>query len=325
MSEFDAFHHKRCVVTGGTGMIGRQVVRLLKEAGAWVVSVSLDNLELRQDVRYWHADLTQYVNCLDMTEHADYVFHVAGIKGGVVVTRTKPASFFVPLLQMNTNVLEACRVNGVKNVVYVSSIGAYASARVFREDDSHEGETMDAFPGWAKRMGERQIDAYNIQYGIDWSVVRPCNVYGPGDNFDPDTAMVIPALISKIARGDDPVVVWGDGRAIRDFCYSEDVARGILCAALSDDRGLFNLASGQGYAIADLVAALHKVADFRHEWDTSKPAGHPQRVMDITKARRELGWSPRVSLVEGLRRTWAWYREHSDEHKRKVDYFADVA
>jgi GDP-L-fucose synthase len=226
---------------------------------------------------------------------------------------------------MNTNVLEAARVNGVEHLVYVSSIGAYSSAHVFRETDGHEGEPMDAFPGWAKRMGEKQILAYNIQYGVDWPIVRPCNVYGPGDNFDPATAMVIPALMSKIARGDDPVVVWGDGTAIRDFCYSEDMARGILCAALYGKMNLFNLASGKGYAISDLVAALHEVVDFRHEWDTSKPAGHPHRVMDITKARRELGWSPRVPLLDGLARTWTWYREHEDEYTRKVNYFADKA
>ena len=134
-------------------------------------------------------------------------------KGSIEVTKSKPASFFVPLLMINTNILEACRVNKVKKVVYTSSIGAYASSEVFQEPDAFdpgiEAPPMDMFPGWAKRMAEMQILAYRKQYKLDnFAIVRPCNVYGPGDNFDPENAMVVPSLMSRIVGGESPLKVW---------------------------------------------------------------------------------------------------------------------
>lgn len=314
-----------CLVTGGTGLIGRQVVRLLAEAGAEVTSVSLDDLELRPDVRYLKGDLTDFAFCKQVVGFHTVVFHVAGIKGNNVVTQEQPASFFVPLLMMNTNVLDACRRTVTHRVVYVSTIGAYEERQTLSETRAYEGAPMDRYPGWAKRMGELQCQAYGKQYGLRYVTVRPCSVYGPGDNFDPLTAMVIPALMAKIARGDSPLVVWGDGSAVRDFCYSEDVARGILLAAIKkSEHTLFNLGSGKGYSIGELVMALHGIVAFDHEWDTSKLSGVARRVLSITRAREELGWEPRVGLEEGLWRTWTWFQEHRDEYERKATFFEDV-
>jgi len=222
-------------------------------------------------------------------------------------------------------VLEACRLSGVKGVVYVSSIGAYPSRDVFVEDDSPMDSTpMDEFPGWAKRMGELQIQAYRRQYGVDnFAVVRPCNVYGPGDNFDPATAMVIPSLMAKIKRGDDPVIVWGDGSARRDFCYSGDVARGIVLAMLHGTNVPFtNLGSGEATSIRELVETMlsFMFIPFNYKFDTSKPSGYPVRVMDITRARELLSWEPRVALPGGLRYTWRWFTQHTDEYKLKKDW-----
>jgi GDP-L-fucose synthase len=223
----------RCLVTGGTGLIGRQVVKILCDAGARVRVASLDRLTVDDRAEHVIADLTDFRRCLELTDGMDYVLHVAGIKGSVEVTKSKPASFFVPLLQMNTNVLEAARRCGARRVVYTSSIGAYPPAEVFEESMGMDGPPMDMFPGWAKRMAELQVQAYKIQYGLsNFAVVRPCNVYGPGDNFDPETAMVIPTLMARIRRGDDPVTVWGDGSAIRDFAYARDVAVGVVLALL---------------------------------------------------------------------------------------------
>lgn len=316
--------NRSAVVTGGTGMIGREVVRLLVEAGAQVTSVSLDRLEVHPDARHVYGDLADFGFCKDVTKGVDFVFHVAGVKGSVVVTKEKPASFFVPLLMMNTNVLEACRVNAVPKVVYTSSIGAYSGAEVFREDDyTPELPPMDMFPGWAKRMAEFQIDAYRIQYGSEnFAVVRPSNIYGPGDNFDPENAMVIPTLMARIRRGEDPVVIWGDGSAIRDFLYSEDCAAGIILACVRGTGGRFvNLGSGEDISIRDLVEALHDVTTFRHEFDPSKPAGFPKRVMDIELARDLIGWKPQVSLREGLKRTWDWFLANEDEFMKRQNYF----
>ena len=194
----DSFNGKCCLVTGGTGMIGREVVKILCNANAKVKVVSLDNIIIDNRADHILADLTDLNVCKDVTNKIDYVFHIAGIKGSIQVTQSQPASFFVPLLMFNTNILEASRINNIKKLVYTSSIGAYSSAEIFKETENREGFPMDIYPGWAKRMAELQINAYQKQYGFNWSIVRPCNVYGPGDNFDPNNAMVIPSLMMRI-------------------------------------------------------------------------------------------------------------------------------
>ena len=320
------FSEKRVLVTGGTGMIGRQIVRTLCEAGANVRIVSLDKLDVHPTAEHVFGDLTDFGLCKAITGDTDYVFHVAGIKGSIKVTKTKPASFFVPLLMMNTNVLEACRINKVQKVVYTSSIGAYPSAEVFREsEDLEEEPPMDMFPGWAKRMAELQIKAYKIQYNLDnFAIVRPCNVYGAGDNFDPKNAMVIPSLMHRIYHKEDPVVIWGDGSAIRDFAYSEDVAKGVILALYHGTGGRYvNLGSGRGYSIKELVETLHSFLSFNYEFDTTKPSGFPKRVMDISLARKMLGYNPTTSLLKGLKKTWEWYVENQDEYLKKKDYFRE--
>ena len=321
------FRRKNILVTGGTGLIGRQIVRLLCEAGANVRSVSLDKIKAHPAAEHIEGDLTDFAFCRTITNDMDYVFHVAGIKGSIEVTKTKPASFFVPLLMFNTNVLEASRVNKVKKVVYTSSIGAYPSAEIFREsgENEAEGPPMDMFPGWAKRMAEMQIRAYKIQYGLDhFAIVRPCNVYGPGDNFDPGNAMVIPSLLYRIHQNEDPVVIWGDGSAIRDFAYSEDVAEGVILALYHGTGARYvNLGSGIGCSIKELVETLRSFLAFNYTFDATKPSGFPKRVMDISLARKILGYNPTTSLREGLHKTWEWYVKNQDEHLRRLNYFRE--
>jgi len=318
------FSNKNCLITGGTGLIGREIARILVEAGARVRVVSLDHVQINSQVEHVYGDLTDLSFCLDQTQGMDCVFHVAGIKGSIEVTKSKPASFFVPLLMFNTNVLEAARRNQVKKLVYTSSIGAYASSEVFVETENRDGAPMDMFPGWAKRMAELQLQAYREQYGLDWAVVRPCNVYGPGDNFDPNNAMVIPTLMMRIHRGENPVVVWGDGSAIRDFAFTRDVAMGTIQALYYGTRGDFvNLGSGVGYSIRQLVETLRDFLDFNYEFDATKPAGFPRRVMDISRAREWIHYEPHTSLRQGLEETWNWFQQNQDEYLRKQNYFKD--
>jgi GDP-L-fucose synthase len=319
---------KAAIVTGGTGMIGREVVRLLCDAGVSVRSVSLDKIEtLDKRAEQVFGDLTDFKLCKELMRGTDWVFHIAGIKGSIEVTKTKPASSFVPLLMMNTNVLEAARLNRCERVVYTSSIGAYSSAEVFIEDQHNEvGAPMDMFPGWAKRMAELQVQAYKTQYGLDnFAVVRPCNVYGPGDNFDPANAMVVPSLMSRIMSGENPVRIWGDGTAVRDFLYSTDCAEGVIQALYYGTRGSFvNLGSGIGVTVRELVETLASFIDFKYEFDTTKPSGFPRRVMDITRARKWLGYNPSTTLRQGLTQTWNWFRAHRDEYLRRHNYFASA-
>ncbi|MFA5317017.1 MAG: NAD-dependent epimerase/dehydratase family protein [Dehalococcoidales bacterium] len=320
-----SFEGKSALVTGGTGLIGRQVVDILCGADARVKIVSLDRIKVDQRAEHVFGDLTDFNFCKEITNGMDFVFHVAGIKGSVEVTKAKPASFFVPLLMMNTNMLEACRFNRVQKVAYTSSIGAYASAEVFKESENPEGPPMDMFPGWAKRMAELQVQAYKLQYGLDnFAVVRPCNVYGPGDNFDPENAMVIPTLMYRIYHKEDPVIVWGDGSAVRDFAYSRDVAEGVILALHYGTKGGFvNLGSGKGYSIKDLVETLRSFIDFNYEFDTTKSSGFPRRVMDISLARQLIHYNPTTGLREGLKNTWDWYIKNRDEYLNKQNYFED--
>ncbi len=322
-----SFSGKTAVVTGGTGMIGREVVRLLCDAGAQVRVVSLDRLTVDDRAEHVYGDLRDFSFCREISRDMDFVCHVAGIKGSVEVTKAKPASTFVPFLMMNTNMLEAARINGAQKVVYTSTIGTYPSREVFREDEYDLlSQPMDMFPGWAKRMAEMQCHAYFEQYGTDrFAVVRPCNVYGPGDNFDPDNAMVIPTLMMRIARKEDPVMIWGDGSAVRDFLYSTDAAEGIILALHHGTRGSFvNLGSGRGHTIRDLVETLHSFLPFNYQFDTSKPAGYPRRVMDMSRAREWIGFEPATSLREGLEKTWAWFMANQTEYLSRKNYWTEA-
>ncbi|MGZ6248258.1 MAG: NAD-dependent epimerase/dehydratase family protein [Syntrophales bacterium] len=321
----NSFSGKNVLVTGGTGLIGRQIVHILYDSGACIKSVSLDDVTLHEKIHHVRGDLRDYRFCQDIMKDMDFVFHVAGIKGSVTMTVEKPASHFVPALMFNTNVLEASRINKVKKLVFTSSIGAYSSVEVFTEKTEDEGPPMDFYGGWAKRMAEYQIRAYGIQYGMkNFAIVRPCNVYGPGDNFDPVNAMVIPSLMYRVALKEDPVVVWGDGSAIRDFAFSRDVAEGCILALYHGTRGSYvNLGSGYGVKISELVKILASFLKFNFVFDTTKPAGYPKRVMDISLARKLIGYNPSTSLLEGLKETWNWFQENRDEHLKKKNYWKE--
>ena len=241
---------------------------------------------------------------------------------------------------MNTNMLEACRTNNIKKVVYTSSIGAYSNAEIFKETENLDGFPMDMYPGWAKRMAEMQIESYKIQYNLkNFAIVRPCNVYGPGDNFDPENAMVIPSLMYKILtyqknkernkennlKNVDPIKIWGDGSAIRDFAYSKDVAEGIILALYhgtnDSPTGFVNLGSGTGHTIKQLIETLYTFLNFEYEFDTTKSSGFPKRVMDITLAKYLINYNPTTSLLDGLKETWYWFIKNQDEHLKKKNYF----
>ena len=312
----DVYKDKKVLVTGGTGMIGKYLVELLFERGAKVRIASLDDPS-RADPKaeFTRTDLTDFGSCLTACEGIDIVFHLAGIKGSPLVTSKKPASFFVPTLAFDTNMMEAARQRGIKQYLYTSTIGVYAPAEVFHEDDVWKTfpSENDRFAGWAKRMGELQAEAYAIEYGWkEIAIVRPANVYGPFDNFDPQTAMVIPALICRALEGENPLVVWGDGSPIRDFIHARDVARGMLLAMEKGANGIpMNLGSGTGVTIREIVDVILANLDKKPEviWDTSKPMGDRKRLMDVTRARA-LGFEPAISIQTGVAEVMDWYRKN---------------
>jgi len=268
-------------------------------------------------------DLTNLDFCHEIVRNMDFVCHLAGIQGTVQTSSSQMASHFVPTLMMNANMLEAARLSKVKKLVYTSSIGAYAENTILKESDYQVASDPMSFAGWAKRMAELQIHAYKVQYEIDtFAIVRLSNIYGPGDNFDPKTAMVIPALIARIFNGENPLQVWGDGTAIRDFLYSRDAAEGILLSLHYGTGGKFiNIASGIGHSIRDIVTVLQSFIDFDYLFDATKPSGAPKRIMDVIRAKELLGYSPSTDLPTGLKNTWDWFVNHSGEYKRKMNYF----
>ncbi|MBI4151733.1 NAD-dependent epimerase/dehydratase family protein [Candidatus Woesearchaeota archaeon] len=325
------FRDKRIVVTGGTGLIGRSVCEMLHSMGAKLTIITLDDLTSPYGTVI-KGNLNDFKFCQHVTKGADQIFHLAGIKADPITTKLRPASFFVPMLMMNTNLLEAARLNDVSRVVYTSSIGAYPPAEIFHESHDLEKEfqqtSMDQYPGWAKRMAELQIEAYRKEHGLlnRFAVVRPCNVFGKGDSFDPINSMVIPSLIAKVRqyqRNGTLVELWGDGSPIRDFLYSEDCAFGILCAAFygTYEWPYVNLGSGHGISILELVQTMQTVVPFEYVFDKTKPNGFPKRVMDISVAMSIWPYIPQVNLETALRETWDWYIKHEDEYKQRQQYF----
>lgn len=319
------FDGKNVLVTGGTGMIGRQVVDILDAAGACIKVVSLDRLVVNERAEHIVGDLAEFSFCREICYDMDYVCHVAGIGASVMSAKTRIASHLVPMLQMNTNMLEAARLSGAHRVVFTSSVGAYADADVFRESDYQLESTPMDFAGWAKRMAEAQIYAYNVEHGLEnFAVIRPPNVYGPGDNFHPEHALVVPSLMFRIHRGDDPLVVWGDGTCERDFVYSRDVAEGIILTlwhGMPQPPGFMNIGSGCVHTIRELVETLNSFIDFNYAFDTTKPTGVRRRLLDISLAREFLGYNPTTSLEQGLRATWEWFVSHPEDFIHKQCYF----
>ncbi len=323
------YKNKKCLVTGGTGLIGRQVVDLLVSEGAKVDVVALDDLQPNFRAYYWQylKDLTDFEKCKRVIKNFDYVFHLAGIKASPKMTLERPATMSITPLMINTNVLEVCRINGIKNVLFTSSIGAYAeqgnlkySYPFFNEKNAYIGDPMDFYPGMVKRMAEYQIQSYEKEFGLNYCVVRLCNNFGVGDSFDINSAMFISSLMAKVLRGDNPVEIWGDGNNIRDFAYSKDTARGILHMMLYHKDCLPINLGGIKASVREIVETLQSITPFEATYNANLPSGIKERVLDNTKAQ-SLGYFHTTTLKEALKETWEWYKLNSEESDRRMNYF----
>lgn len=325
------YKNKSVLVTGGTGLIGRPLVDMLIEQGANVTIVSLDDpSRAPQGVTFKRADLREFSNCLEICQGQDIVFQLAGVKGSPAMTAKRPASFFVPTITFSINMMEAARRAGVERFLFTSSVGVYSPAEVFYEDDVWKTfpSPNDRFAGWAKRMGELQAEAYKIEYNWDKiSIVRPANVYGPYDNFDPANAMVIPSLIRRALDGERPLTVWGDGSPIRDFIHARDVARGMMLAVEMGINEPINLGSGSGVTIrqiAEIVAANIPGGPIDIVWDTTKPSGDAKRLMDMTRAE-SYSFHPQISIEEGIKETIEWYTNNRQIAADRYNAFTEKA
>jgi GDP-L-fucose synthase len=321
---------KNVLVTGGTGLIGRPLVEMLVTQGANVTVVSLDDpSRAPQGVTFKQADLREFSNCLQICNDQEIIFQLAGVKGSPAMTAKRPASFFVPTITFSINMMEAARRSGAERFLFTSSVGVYSPAEVFYEDDVWKTfpSPNDRFAGWAKRMGELQAEAYKIEYGWDKiSIVRPANVYGPYDNFDPNNAMVIPSLIYRAMSGEKPLTVWGDGSPIRDFIHARDVARGMMLAVEKGINEPINLGSGTGVTIkdiAEIVAANVPNGPIDLVWDTTKPKGDAKRLMDMTRAT-SYGFKPQISIEAGIKETIQWYEQNCNSVNNRYNAFTEA-
>jgi len=322
------YKNKSVLVTGGTGLIGRPLVEKLVEYGSSVKIASLDDPSRAHiDAEFHQVNLMKFENCLKVCNNIDFVFHLAGIKGSPAMTMKKPASFFVPTISFNTNMMEAAKQCNVDRYLYTSTVGVYSPAEVFYEDDVWKTfpSENDRFAGWAKRMGELQAEAYKIEYNWDKiAIVRPANVYGPYDNFDPDNAMVIPSLIKRALDGENPLEVWGDGSPIRDFIHAEDVAEGMLLALEKGTGQPLNLGSGIGVSIKKIVDIIVDNMENKPEivWDTTKPSGDKKRLMDISRAKK-IGFKPKITIEDGIKGVMSWYKENKEIVNKRYNVFVE--
>jgi GDP-L-fucose synthase len=310
------FEKRRFIVTGGAGFLGSVVVARLKEAGAKEVIVPRSS-------EFDLVRLEDIVRLLDQVK-PDVVIHLAAIVGGIGANREHPGEFFYKNLLMGVQLLERSRLAGVEKFVAVGTICSYPKHTPvpFKEEDFWKGypEETNAPYGLAKKMMTVQSSAYRQQYGFNSINLLPVNLYGPGDNFNPSSSHVIPALIKKCVdareSGTDEIVVWGTGKATREFLYVEEAARGIIQATEKYDRSEpVNLGAGFEISIKNL---LHLIVTFtRYEgkivWDSSKPDGQPRRRLDTTKAKAYFGFEAKVDFKEGLRKTIEWYERHRNE------------
>ena len=321
------FENKKVLITGGTGMVGMSLCKMLLKRNAEITLVSLDSVKVElKRTTFIKKDLRNFDNCLEVCKNKDFVFHLAGIKGSPDVALRKPASFFVPTILFNTNLLEAARQSNVSHVLYTSTVGVYAPAEKFYEDSVWDTfpSKNDWYSGWAKRIGELQLEAYSQQYNYkNFSIIRPANIYGPYDNFDQNNAMVIPSLINKALSSKDELIVWGDGSQVRDFVFSDDVARAMILAVEKKIKLPLNVGSGSGVTIKDLVETIVENIPnkkLKINWDITKPSGDKIRIM-CTERIKSYGFECKTNLPDGIKLTIEWYLKNISYSKSKFNSF----
>jgi GDP-L-fucose synthase len=298
------------MVTGAGGFLGNYVLQKLRQRGCKdIFTPGIEDYDLVQ---------MEAVKRAYQDARPDIVIHLAAVIGGIEANMKNPGKFFYENLMMGAQLMEAGRQLGIEKFVAIGTICCYPKFTPvpFKEEDLWNGypEETNAPYGLAKKMLLVQSQAYRQQYGFNSIFVMPVNLYGPGDNFNPESSHVIPATIKKCfearGKGNKEIVVWGTGKATREFLYVEDCAEAIVLATERYDKSEpVNLGSGFEIPIKKLVELIARLTGFkgRINWDNSKPDGQPRRCLDIKKAEREFGFKSRMTLEEGLKKTIEWY------------------
>lgn len=303
-------HDKKILLTGGAGFVGQHVYRKLLEKG-----VKKENIIIPRSKDF---DLREKKITDKLTKKIDIVIHLAGNVGGIGYNLQYPGTLFYDNITMGVNLIESARINRVKKFVCIGTICAYPKFTPvpFKEENLWNGypEETNAPYGLAKKILLVMLQAYRQQYGFNGIYLLPVNMYGPGDNFNPQSSHVIAALIKKIAdakkQGKNEIIVWGTGKASREFLYVEDAAEGIVLATEKYEKPEpVNLGAGFEISIKDLVNLLVKIMDFKGKiiWDKTKPDGQPRRMLDTSKAYKEFGFKAKTKFEEGLKKTIDYY------------------
>lgn len=302
--------NKKILLTGGAGFVGQHIYKKLIEK-----KVKKENIIIPRSKDF---DLRDKKITDKITKNIDIVIHLAGNVGGIGYNRQYPGSLFYDNITMGVNLIESSRINKVKKFVCIGTICAYPKFTPvpFKEENLWNGypEETNAPYGLAKKILLVMLQAYRQQYGFNGIYLLPVNMYGPGDNFNPKSSHVIAALIKKIAdakkQGKKEIVVWGTGKASREFLYVEDAAEGIILATEKYEKdNPVNLGAGFEITIKDLVNLLVKLMNFKGKivWDKTKPDGQPRRMLDTSKAYKEFGFKAKTKFEEGLKKMIDYY------------------
>ena len=320
----DFWLNKKVLVTGGTGFIGSHVVENLVKKGA-SVSV-MDNMQngkikniryLKDKIKFIKGDCTNPDDALKACRNQEVVMNLAARVGGIEYNRTHQATMLRDNLLIGTIMIEAARKVEAERFLVVSSACVYPRECSVPTPESEgfldEPEPTNGGYGWAKRMAEKLGMYYAQEFGMKVGIVRPYNCYGPRDHFDPETSHVIPALIRRVLDGENPVKVWGSGNQTRAFLYVEDLAEGMIRSIekypVPDP---INLGTDKEISIIDLIKKIVEISGLnpKIEFDTTKPDGSPRRNSDNKKAKEKVGFTPKVKLAEGLKKTISWYKQY---------------
>lgn len=296
------------LVAGANGMVGRAIVRNLEQKGFTNIIKGT-----RDDVDFTNQDEVERYFC---SEEPEYVFLAAAKAGGIMANKTYPANFIYDNLMIQSNIINASYNHGVKKLLFLGSSCIYPKYPnlPITEDQLLSGtlETTNDSYAIAKIAGIKMCQAYRRQYGFNAISLMPTNLYGSYDNFNIETSHVLPAMIAKFHDAKESVTLWGDGSAMREFLYVDDLAEACyVCMQNYDDEEHINVGTGEDVTIKELATMIANVTGYNRDinWDTTKPNGTPRKVLNVDKIK-SLGWNPKVSLSEGIEKTYEWYKEN---------------
>lgn len=305
---------KNILVAGGTGLVGTNLTKKLVDLGARVLASYFSRQPQLHSDHYRQFDFTRFEDCVEATRDMDYTFICAAQTYGAKIMKESPTALILPNLRINSGLLEACRLNNVKKVLFISSSTVYQEAFYpIREDELDLNQPpYDLYlgVGWMKRYIEQLINFYRVRYGLKIAIVRPTNIYGSYDKFDGDTAHALPALIKRAMDQEDPYIVWGNGYTVRDFIYVEDFADTLIDIARTYDGAFpLNISTGSSITIREAVNVILDVCGHRvtPQYDETKPDAIPYRMLDTTRFEAILGHKPWTPFEIGIRKTVKWY------------------